>query len=56
MEPRPKTFNETDIKYLKGLLEKAAWMGGEQRILHEMWAEATGIQWGANNVERLQQP
>lgn len=28
MKPRPKTFTEVDVKYLKGLLDKAAWMGG----------------------------
>src|SRR5207249_700661 len=46
MKPRPKTFNEVDITYLKTLLDKAAWLGGERRIMHEMWAEATGKQWG----------
>ena len=38
MKPRPKTFNEADITYLKALLNKAAWIGSERRIMHEMWA------------------
>jgi hypothetical protein len=56
MKPRPKTFTEADINYLKGLLDKAAWMGGEQRIVHEMWTEATGKQWETRNADGQQQP
>ena len=36
MKPRPKTFNEADIKYLKGLLDKTSWFGtvqGSRRYL-----------------------
>ena len=55
MKPRPKTFTEADMKYLKGLLDKAAWMGGEQRIVHEMWIEATGKQWETRNADSQQQ-
>jgi len=56
MKPRPKTFTEADMKYLKGLLDKAAWMGGEQRIVHEMWTEATGKQWETRNADSQNQP
>ncbi|HKQ35110.1 MAG TPA: hypothetical protein VJT11_07395 [Nitrospiraceae bacterium] len=51
MKPRPKTFTEADIKYLKSLLDKAVWMRGEQRILHEMWTEGTGKQWAIRDAE-----
>ena len=54
MKPRPKTFTEADIKYLKSLLDKAVWMGGEQRILHEMWAKGTGKQWAIRDAEPQQ--
>ncbi len=30
MKPRPKTFTEADMKYLKGFLDKAGCMGGKQ--------------------------
>jgi hypothetical protein len=56
MKPRSKTFNEADIKYLKALLDKAAWLGGERRILHEMWAEVTGKQFGASDGNAPKQP
>ena len=56
LKPRPKTFNEADIKYLKALLDKAAWLGGDRRIMHEMWAEVTGKQWGANDGNTPKQP
>ena len=56
LKPRPKTFTETDMKYLKGLLDKAAWMGGEQRILHEMWTEGTGKPWGPRDADSQPQP
>ena len=56
MKPRPKTFTEADIKYLKALLDKAAWLGGERRIMHEMNTEATGKQWGASDGTTPKQP
>src|ERR1700692_3742064 len=49
MRSPPKTFNEADVTYLKALLNKAAWLGSERRIMDEMWAEATGKQWGASD-------
>ena len=56
MKPRPKTFNDADIRYLKGVLDKAAWLGAERRIMHEMWTEATGKQWGASDADSPKQP
>ncbi|HJU04187.1 MAG TPA: hypothetical protein VJ692_03475 [Nitrospiraceae bacterium] len=41
-KPRPKTFIDADIKYLRALLEKAVWTGAERRILGEIWQEVTG--------------
>ena len=41
-KPSPKTLNDADIKYLNGLLDKAAWLGVERRIMHEIWKEVTG--------------
>ena len=55
IKPRPKTFIEADIKYLKGLLDKAAWLGSERRIMHAMWAEVTGKQWGASDTDSSKQ-
>ena len=51
MKPRPKTFNDADVRYLKALLDKAAWLGAERHIMHEMWTEVTGKQWGTNEAE-----
>ena len=56
MKPRPKTFNEADIRYLKGLLDKAAWLGADQRIVHQMWTEVTGKEWGTSDVDSSKQP
>jgi hypothetical protein len=44
-KPRPKTLKDADIKYLKNLLDKSAWFGFEQRIVHEMWTEVSGKEW-----------
>ena len=44
-KPRPKTLKDADIKYLKDLLNKAAWVGFERRIVHEMWTEVSGKEW-----------
>jgi len=41
-KPRPKTFIDADIKYLRALMEKAVWTGAERRILGEIWQEAMG--------------
>jgi hypothetical protein len=43
--PRQKTLKDADRKYLKGLLDKAAWGGFERRIVHEMWTEMSGREW-----------
>lgn len=43
--PRQKSLKNADRKYLKGLLDKAAWIGFERRIVHEMWAEMSGREW-----------
>ncbi len=40
-----KTLKNADRKYLKGLLDKAAWIGFERRIVHEMWTEMSGKEW-----------
>jgi len=56
MKPRPKTFNEADIKYLRGLLDRAVWLGAERRIMHEMWAEGTGKKWEARDANIPKQP
>ncbi len=44
-KPRQKTLKNADRKYLKGLLDKAAWIGFERRIVHEMWSEMSGKEW-----------
>lgn len=44
-KPRPKTLKDADIKYLNDLLNKAAWVGFERRIVHEMWTEVSGKEW-----------
>ena len=43
--PRQKTLKNADRKYLKGLLDKAAWVGFERRLVHEMWTEMSGREW-----------
>jgi len=44
-KPGQKTLKNADRKYLKGLLDKAAWVGFERRIVHEMWTEMSGKEW-----------
>lgn len=44
-KPRQKTLKNADRKYLKGLLDKAAWVGFERRVVHEMWTEMSGKEW-----------
>ena len=44
-KPRPKTLKDADIKYLKNLLNKTAWFGFEQKIVHEIWTEVSGKEW-----------
>jgi uncharacterized protein YabN with tetrapyrrole methylase and pyrophosphatase domain len=51
-KPRPKTLTDADIKYLRALLDKAAWAGFEQRIVHEMWTEVSGKEWHDTEVSR----
>ena len=43
-KPRPKTLKDADMKYLKDLLNKPAWVGFERRIVHEMWTEVSGTE------------
>ena len=52
-KPRPKTLKDADMKYLKGLLDKAAWFGFERRIVHEMWTEVSGKEWDDTEVPHL---
>jgi len=40
------------MKYLKGLLDKAAWFGFERRIVHEMWTEVSGKEWHDTEVSQ----
>lgn len=42
---RQKTLKNADRKYLKGLLDKPAWIGFERRVVHEMWTEMSGKEW-----------
>ena len=44
-KPRQKTLKNADRKYLKGLLDKPAWIGFERRVVHEMWTEMSGREW-----------
>jgi hypothetical protein len=44
-KPRQKALPNADRKYLKGLLDKAAWIGFERRVVHEMWTEMSGKEW-----------
>lgn len=44
-KPRQKALKNADRKYLKGLLDKAAWVGFERRVVHEMWTEMSGREW-----------
>jgi hypothetical protein len=53
-KPRPKTLKDADIKYLKDLLNKAAWVGFERGIVHEMWTEVSGKEW--HDTEAFQPP
>lgn len=52
IKPRPKTLKDADIKYLKDLLAKAAWIGFERRIVHEMWTEVSGKEWRDTEVSQ----
>lgn len=44
-KPRQKSLKNADRKYLKGLLDKPAWIGFERRVVHEMWTEMSGKEW-----------
>jgi hypothetical protein len=52
IKPRPKTLKDADIKYLKDLLNKAAWVGFERRIVHDMWTEVSGKEWHDTEVSQ----
>ena len=52
IKPRPKTLKDADIKYLKDLRNKAAWVGFERRIVHEMWTEVSGKEWHDTEVSQ----
>jgi hypothetical protein len=51
-KPRSKTLKDADMKYLKDLLDKAAWFGFERRIVHEMWTEVNGKAWHDTEVSQ----
>lgn len=44
-KPPQKALKNADRKYLKGLLDKPAWIGFERRVVHEMWTEMSGKEW-----------
>lgn len=52
-KPRPKTLNDSDMKYLKDLLDKATWFGFERRILHEIWKEVSGKEWLGGEEDQI---
>lgn len=51
-KPRPKTLKDADMKYLKELLNKPAWVGFERGVVHNMWSEVSGKEW--NDTEAAQ--
>src|SRR5262249_25133285 len=44
-KPRPKALTDADMILLKELLNKPTWLGVEQRIVHDIWAEVSGKEW-----------
>jgi len=46
LKPRPKTLKDADMKFLQGLRDKASWFVLDQRMVHEIWAEVNGKEWG----------
>jgi hypothetical protein len=46
LKPRPKALKDADVEYLKGLRNKSAWYSIDQRMVHELWGEVTGKEWG----------
>jgi hypothetical protein len=46
LKPRPKTLKDADMKFLQGLRDKASWFVLDQRMVHEIWAEVYGKEWG----------
>jgi hypothetical protein len=44
-KPRPKALTDADMILLKELLTKPTWLGVEQRIVHDIWAEVSGKEW-----------
>ena len=45
LKPRPKTLKDADIRFLKGLRDKASWFVLDQRMVHEIWSEVNGKEW-----------
>lgn len=45
LKPRPKTLKDADMKFLKGLRDKASWFVLDQRMVHEIWSEVYGKEW-----------
>jgi hypothetical protein len=46
LKPRPKTLKEADIRFLQKLRDKGTWFGFDRRMVHEIWAEVHGKEWG----------
>jgi hypothetical protein len=46
LKPRPKTLKDADMKFLQGLRDKASWFVLDQRMVHEIWSEVYGKEWG----------
>ena len=46
LKPRPKTLKAADMKFLQGLRDKASWFVLDQRMVHEIWSEVHGKEWG----------
>ncbi|HSL03802.1 MAG TPA: hypothetical protein VK901_09730 [Nitrospiraceae bacterium] len=46
LTPRPKSLKGADVKYLQDLRNKGTWFGFDQRMVHEIWAEVNGKEWG----------
>jgi hypothetical protein len=46
LKPRPKTLKGADIRFLQELRDKGTWFAFDQRMVHEIWAEVHGKEWG----------
>ena len=51
-KPRPKTLKDADMKYLRDLLDKAAWFSFERQIVRDMWTEVSGKAWHETEVSQ----